>query len=53
MMVLDKGCQAALLARAVKAAGDVQKPKAVSRAGGAVEHLVYTKKYSKLKDQED
>ena len=53
MMVLDKGCQAALLARSIKMSGDSRKAKPVSKAEGALEHLVYTKKYSKLKDQEE
>ena len=53
MMVLDKGCQAALLARSIKISGDSRKAKPVSKADGALEHLVYTKKYSKLKDRED
>ena len=52
-MVLDKGCQAALLARAVKDHPLGRTTKAVGRAGGNLEHLVYTKKYSKLKDRED
>lgn len=52
-MVLDKGCQAALLARSVKDHPLGKTTKAVSVGGGQLEHIIYTKKYSKLKNGED
>ena len=45
--VLAKGCQAALLDRT----GNRAYP--VGRLHAALEHLVYTKKYSKIKDRQD
>ena len=53
VMVLDKGCRAALLDRVISQTKDVRKATPVSRIGGAIEHAFYVAKYSKLKDAED
>ena len=53
VMVLDKGCRAALLDQALRTAGDKRSAKRVSKAGGALEHVIYKTKYAKLKDAED
>ena len=54
-ILLEKGCMAALLAQKVKAGSDdipdSWKAKGVPKTGGKIEHIVYTQKYSKLKDQ--
>ena len=51
-MILDKGCQAALLARAVRRHPLGRTTGAVSLGGGHLERFVYKQKYSKLKGGE-